>query len=131
MYKVTTGRLPARLNDLVERPSELPSTVPWVRVMSEIPPDPWANPYRYVLSSDLPDGYGIYSKGKDGETATMGNDPDDFNSWTKWEAGHPVRPETDAPSLMVYCLSVSGALGLGIFLGRRWRRSDSNLVTPA
>ena len=46
--------------------------------------DPWGHPYRYAevtnAASATPD-FRIYSMGKDGQSASGGNDPDDINSW--------------------------------------------------
>lgn len=37
----------------------------------------------YIVSENLPDGYGLYWRGKDGVTHSEGNDPDDINTWDK------------------------------------------------
>jgi hypothetical protein len=48
--------------------------------------DPWGHAYRYTevttAASRIPD-FRIYSMGKDGQSASGGNDPDDINSWDK------------------------------------------------
>ncbi|WP_147871953.1 type II secretion system protein GspG [Stieleria maiorica] len=46
--------------------------------------DPWGNEFQVALRQDA-DGnrtYGVYSLGRDGESASGGNDPDDINSWS-------------------------------------------------
>ena len=43
----------------------------------------WDQPPRYVISKDLPDGFGIYLLGEDNASRTGGNDPDDINSWNR------------------------------------------------
>jgi hypothetical protein len=48
--------------------------------------DPWGRPYRYTevttAAARTPD-FRIYSMGKDGQSASGGDDPDDINSWDK------------------------------------------------
>ncbi|HEV7282691.1 MAG TPA: hypothetical protein VGN57_20970 [Pirellulaceae bacterium] len=46
--------------------------------------DPWNRPYRCVVIADAQgaDRFGFYSTGRDGVSATGGNDPDDINSWS-------------------------------------------------
>ncbi len=112
LYQNTTGELPppgAGFNSLVERPQTLPADRKWVRIMDRIPRDPWEKPYQYLVGDGFPLGYGIYSKGPDGNSATQGNDADDYNSWSPDHRGM----ETDLrksllllwPSVAVGCLT--------------------------
>jgi hypothetical protein len=46
--------------------------------------DPWGRPYRVVaLAGESDERLGFYSVGRDGVSASGGNDPDDINSWTE------------------------------------------------
>lgn len=47
-------------------------------------PDPWGNPYQYAEDTNAASRYRnfrIHSMGKDGQSSSGGNDPDDINSW--------------------------------------------------
>jgi hypothetical protein len=50
--------------------------------------DRWGNPYRCVQNVTTDAGshsaLGVYSTGRDGESKTNGNDPDDLNSWNEY-----------------------------------------------
>jgi hypothetical protein len=46
-------------------------------------PSIWDLPPRYVVSSELPDGFGFYIDGADGFSRTQGHDRDDINSWDR------------------------------------------------
>jgi general secretion pathway protein G len=81
MYRLDNGRLPSSLQDLIVRPKALSSEAHWRKLMDNVPLDPWQNEYRYVFDSTLTNGFGLYSTGKDGVTASAGNDPDDYNTW--------------------------------------------------
>lgn len=90
MYQLNTGRYPSGaegLQALVARPRGLSSDVRWIQLMHEVPKDPWGNPYRYLTGDGLQDGFGLYSLGPDGVSATQGNDTDDFNSWSEDSRG--------------------------------------------
>lgn len=55
----------------------------WARVVPKYLLDPWENPYQFVRKP--PNGkraFGIYSYGRDGLSATNGNDSDDLNTWS-------------------------------------------------
>lgn len=91
-YRKITGELPSSaqgLSALKERPASLAPGISWSPLASEIPSDPWGNPYRYVLSTALPDGFGLYSTGPDGISLTLGNDADDRNTWSPREKSRP------------------------------------------
>jgi len=92
MYRLYTGVLPVPeegLRALVERPLHLGSDGHWTQIFSNVPTDPWGNPYRYVAGDGFSQGYGIYSCGPDGRSGTQGNDPDDFNDWSTNHRGVP------------------------------------------
>lgn len=93
MYMISHGRPPLAeygLRSLVERTPDHIGDPRWTKLMTKVPPDPWQNPYRYIVSPDLPGGYGIYSTGVDGVSLTVGNDPDDYNSWNPGK--HQIEP---------------------------------------
>lgn len=51
MFERVTGSVPSEaqgLESLVTRPADLPAEVPWVRIASELPVDPWGRSYGYV-----------------------------------------------------------------------------------
>ncbi|MES2981517.1 MAG: type II secretion system protein GspG [Verrucomicrobiota bacterium] len=84
-YRMQTGSLPSSddgLEVFVKRPENLSQEIEWKQMMSKVPLDPWGNSYKLIMNTDLPKGYGIYSKGPDGISRTIGNDPDDYNTWS-------------------------------------------------
>jgi type II secretion system protein G len=129
MYRIVTGALPPSaigLGALVERPTSLPPDVPWKKVMGKIPEDPWGHPYSFILDSDLPEGYGIFSRGSDGISRTVGNDPDDFNSWSPTSRGIEPNPIVTMPWLIpVVVLSGFLFFYLGVRVERYWNQSDA------
>lgn len=58
----------------------LPASHPWAKQLWYEPreQDPWGRPYRCVRRDGK---LAIYSLGRDGVSATEGDDPDDLNSW--------------------------------------------------
>jgi hypothetical protein len=85
MYRLNAGSLPPvedGIRALFERPAVLGPDVRWVKIIDFIPMDPWGNPYCYVAGDGFSQGFGIYSMGADGKSATHGNDPDDMASWS-------------------------------------------------
>jgi len=49
--------------------------------------DPWGNQLVYKMPGDYgPDGFDLYSLGKDGTSHSGGNDPDDINIWDMQES---------------------------------------------
>ncbi|MDB6076730.1 MAG: gspG [Akkermansiaceae bacterium] len=84
MYQVNHGRLPTEaegLSALVKRPASLPPAENWSPLMDKLPVDAWGHAYQYRRDRSLKDGFGLYSLGPDGISATLGNDPDDRNTW--------------------------------------------------
>lgn len=84
MYQVNHGRLPTEaegLSALVKRPASLPPDESWSPLMDELPVDAWGHAYQYRRDHSLERGFGLYSLGPDGISATQGNDPDDRNTW--------------------------------------------------
>lgn len=80
MYKLNAGSFPTTqqgLKALVEKPSSTPVPRRWVKLMQEVPTDPWENPYNYRFpGKKRSNDYEIISKGPDG----MENTPDDISS---------------------------------------------------
>lgn len=84
-YQINAGELPPPgegLMALVERPDSLSPDKPWSQLLNKVPLDPWNNPYRYLAGDSFKGGFGLYSCGADGVSASIGNDPDDWNSWS-------------------------------------------------
>lgn len=109
-YRINCGELPPPelgLQALVTRP-ESRADKRWIKVADRIPTDPWNRPYRYVAGDGYPGGFGIYCCGKDGVSATRGNDPDDINSW-----GDPEFQPPDSPAVRRAKLGVAG-VGLAV-----------------
>jgi len=111
IFRINTGRYPTGaegLKALVERPAHWPDSARWERYLNEMPLDPWKHPYGYVEGSgfgkDAGYGYGLYSMGPDGRSATQGNDPDDINTWSSHR-----RPPSAWVSILCLDLLVAGA----------------------
>jgi general secretion pathway protein G len=130
LYRQTTGHLPASLEDLIRRPPDLPPEEPWQKLVDVMPVDPWGNEYRYIISPSLDHGFGIYSTGADGVTATAGNDPDDCNSWdhSTWvHQDHPHLVFRDDDSLFAAGLACSLSLLAFLF----WQARRHRIATGA
>lgn len=91
-FKINAGRYPTQsegLKALVEKPDTYPESKHWEQIANKMPLDPWGNQYEYIASIGSPAGgspdgqFGLYSKGPDGISRSAGNDPDDWNSWSK------------------------------------------------
>ncbi len=85
-FTKASGRLPTAtegLSVLVTRPADWPTGSLWAPFLetSDSPCDGWGREFVYVPAPKLPHGFGIYSCGKDGLTASNGNDLDDLNTW--------------------------------------------------
>ena len=130
MYRKTTGTLPPSdigLQALVERPTSQPPDTRWEKVMTKIPDDPWGLPYSYILDSDLPEGYGLFSRGSDGISRTVGNDPDDFNSWSPTSRGIEPNPTKSMPWLLPgIVLSVILFFYIGVRVERHWNQKTQS-----
>ncbi|MGC4015345.1 MAG: type II secretion system protein GspG [Luteolibacter sp.] len=114
IFRLHTGRYPSGeegLKALVERPAQLPESVHWEKCLTKVPLDPWKNPYCYVEGSGFTRsggyGYGLYSMGRDGKSATQGNDPDDINTWSDSDA---------SPSQLTFLPRHDLAVGTAAFL---------------
>jgi general secretion pathway protein G len=124
VYRITTGTLPpceAGLDALVRRPKSLKAETPWNPIMNKIPLDPWDRPYVLIVDPGLQKGYGIYGKGPDGISRTVGNDPDDYNTWSPTRRGIQTNPTKSMPWLwpagIVTCLA---CFYLGVRTERFW-----------
>jgi len=85
--------------------------------------DAWGHPFVYRLATTN-DGRVIYSAGKDGVSATGGNDPDDINLWDpeqKWQKQYNAAMVP--PNLVVSGLVVSLLLLVPVAARRRWKMS--------
>jgi len=81
-FEVDAGRYPRGGNgllDLIQRPSDVVDwRGPYLKNESEIPNDPWGNPYIYECpGKNNPNGYDLYSSGADGQAGTE----DDVTNW--------------------------------------------------
>jgi len=73
MYRLDVGRYPNSLDGLVENDADRAAwNGPYLRG-SEIPDDPWENPYVYEPDDN---GFALYSLGADGADGGEGNDAD-------------------------------------------------------
>jgi type II secretion system protein G len=85
-FRETCGWPPTEeegLEVLVHKPQWWPADVRWESYLEidYVPSDGWGNKLRYVLDPELAEGFGIYSCGQDGVSASNGNDDDDLNTW--------------------------------------------------
>lgn len=133
VYRSQTGSLPPcdiGLNSLVNRPDGLQVNGFWAPIMTKIPMDPWGRPYILVIDAGQPEGFGIYCKGPDGVSRTVGNDPDDYNTWSPSRRGI----ETDIlkrmpwlwPSIALACVC---SFYLGVRTERYWTKAEA--VSPS
>ena len=80
MYKLNAGSFPTTqqgLKALVDKPSSTPVPRRWVKLMPQVPMDPWENPYIYRYpGKKRANDFEIISKGPDG----IENTPDDISS---------------------------------------------------
>ena len=81
-YEMMNGFLPTTeqgLQALVTMPTSEPKPTKWYQMTEKIPQDPWNRDYIYVCpGKHNPNGYDLYSKGKDGIADTA----DDRGNWT-------------------------------------------------
>lgn len=82
MYEANCGRFPSTtqgLDALVHRPAIFPVPDDWIKLLAEIPRDPWQNPYRYEYLGGA-EKFRIISAGPDGafwtEDDIASDDPD-------------------------------------------------------
>lgn len=84
-YQMTIGHFPTSaqgLSALRVPPADLPNPAKWdgPYLESDVPPDPWDNPYQYVSPGiHNPDGFDVWSFGPDGMNGTE----DDIGNWTQ------------------------------------------------
>ena len=80
-YENMNGSLPTTeqgLQALVSPPTTGDKPSHWYQMLQQLPKDPWQRDYVYVVPGKRnPNGYDIYSKGKDGIADT----PDDYGNW--------------------------------------------------
>lgn len=73
-YKLNAGSAPTTaqgLQALVSKPSSTPIPKRWTQLATEIPLDPWQNPYQYRNPGKKDAStFEIYSKGTDGQDGT-------------------------------------------------------------
>jgi len=112
-FKSDTGRLPTAsegLDALVLQPSGVPN---WraggYLETAEIPNDAWGHEFVYVLDPNLPGGFGIYSRGRDGVTFSQGHDADDIGTWTLQasSAGYPQKALAARDAMIHRAMSVT------------------------
>ena len=76
MYRGGAGNYPSTaqgLKALAVRPEGEPRPVTWRKILTDkMPIDPWGHEYIYVCPGQKnPDGYDLYSAGKDGQPGTQ------------------------------------------------------------
>ena len=81
-FEVDAGRYPSGANgllDLIQRPSDVVDwRGPYMKNETEVPNDPWGNPYIYECPGrNNPNGYDLSSTGADGQQGTE----DDISNW--------------------------------------------------
>jgi len=87
MFEIDCGRYPTTeegLKVLISRPDNIPPK-DWRGPYfdpAEVPKDPWGRGYVYRFPGiHNPDGFDLYSCGRDGISKSGGNDLDDINNW--------------------------------------------------
>ena len=78
-YSTNNGFYPSPsqgLQALVAKPSGAPQPKYWIQLMTEVPKDPWSEPYVYKYPGSKGSGFELISKGKDKQLGT----DDDFSS---------------------------------------------------
>jgi len=84
-YQLSIGSYPTTaqgLQALRYAPSDLPNPSKWdgVYLESDVPLDPWDNPYQYISPGiHNPDGFDVWSFGPDGINGTQ----DDIGNWNQ------------------------------------------------
>ncbi len=124
-FQEASGRLPTQeegLSVLIHKPADWPGSLPWETFLEtpELPCDVWGNEFGYVLNSDWPEGFGIYSCGRDGVTLSLGNDYDDLNTWNTqapWNDCYRIQTErreaiSSAVSLVIILLIIAAVFVL-------------------
>lgn len=80
-YRAAGGSYPTTeqgLEALLERPTAPPIPNRWFSMLSELPKDPWKQPYKYrTPATKSKKGYDLYSVGRDGVDGTV----DDIGNW--------------------------------------------------
>ena len=77
LYQAQVGKLPSRLKDLIQPPTDEKDRKKWqdggyLGKVKEIPEDPWGNRYEYKINTDPASSqrpYELYSHGKNGKGA--------------------------------------------------------------
>lgn len=135
-FREACGRLPAEaegLQALVHKPADWPDGVPWPDFpeVAKVPPDAWGHRYVYLLRPESVGGFGIYSCGEDGVTASGGNDRDDLNTWNmqrpwgKYYASHWRRIGLTPSDAFVVVIAVL-AMGTVVQLVRQARSAGAS-----
>ncbi|MCY2931848.1 MAG: type II secretion system major pseudopilin GspG [Planctomycetota bacterium] len=81
-FQIDCSNLPAKLEDLLVQPSDVPPGKwkgPYLEQETELPKDPWGNQYKYVNpGSHNTHGFDLYSFGPDGQDGGS----DDIDNWS-------------------------------------------------
>lgn len=72
-YKLSTGKYPNSLEDLVTNPGDSTS---WRQILEEIPKDPWGNDYMFNLAPETFNKFEVISYGADGQAGGEGFNAD-------------------------------------------------------
>ena len=78
-YRLDMNKLPAKLADLWEKPSDKDQADLWGGpYVDKLKKDPWQNEYQYAAPGKKnPDGFDFWSNGPDGQSGT----DDDIGNW--------------------------------------------------
>ena len=78
-FKINTGELPGKLEDLIYCPNQLKDVWKGPYLKEKQLHDPWDNPYVYEINPNDPNSYMLISYGRDGKPGGEGYDADIFN----------------------------------------------------
>ena len=113
---------------------DLPPTHPLAKELgTSSRKDPWGHPYRCIRFAHTYRGerraFGIFSMGRDGVSATDGNDSDDLNSWNpeshQWyvrDIRNRTRWECLMKGLLLAPFVYFGVIGIAWILAFPWKR---------
>ena len=102
-YELDVGTFPATelgLRGLRQPPSDTVAQSRWAGpyARSEIPPDPWGNPYQYMLElSDPTNGRGGFKIWSNGPSGQSNGDPPDGDDVSVYSYERPVNPSPVGP----------------------------------
>ena len=127
MYKTDTGHFPTQTQGLAAlcwKPQGIGTSVSSGPYLQWVPKDVWGNDYVYVFPGKNGKlGFDLYSRGRDGKSATGGDDPDDMNNWdpetgSYYGLSSPIQTTDRRVAVLVIALFLVLAFAVG---SRRFR----------